>query len=167
MTMTNEESRINAGNTFEKLFELGVIPIVNENDTVETYDIRFGDNDRLSAIVTALIHADLLILLSDIDGLYTDDPHRNPGARFIPEVDELDETILNMAKGSTGSGFGTGGMATKLSAAEIATSSGADMIIANAEDFHIIHHLMEGEEIGTMFRAHPREFMIKDYLEKM
>lgn len=167
MTMTNEEGRMNAGNTFEKLFELGVIPIVNENDTVETYDIRFGDNDRLSAIVTALIRADLLILLSDIDGLYTDDPHKNPSARFIPEVDNLDDEVIGMAKDSTGSGFGTGGMSTKLAAARIATSAGADMIIANAEDFHIIHHLMSGEEIGTIFRAHPREFLIKDYLETM
>ncbi len=167
MTMTNEEGRINARNTFEKLFELGVIPIVNENDTVETYDIRFGDNDRLSAIVTALIHADLLILLSDIDGLYTDDPRMNPRAEFISEVDSLDDSVLQMAKDSTGSGFGTGGMATKISAAEIATSSGADMVIGNAEDFRIIHHIMDGETVGTIFRAHPREFMIRDYLEKM
>ena len=127
-TMLDGESRENARNTFEELFSLGVIPIVNENDTVETYDIRFGDNDRLSAIVTALIHADLLILLSDIRGLYTDDPKANPDAEFITEVDRLDETIHNMAKSSTGSSFGTGGMATKLSAAEIATAAGADMI---------------------------------------
>ena len=166
-TMLDGESRENARNTFEELFSLGVIPIVNENDTVETYDIRFGDNDRLSAIVTALIHADLLILLSDIRGLFTDDPKANPDAEFITEVDRLDETIHNMAKSTTGSSFGTGGMATKLSAAEISTAAGADMVIALAEDFRILSRIIEGEECGTLFRAHPHEFFLMDYLEKM
>ena len=166
-TMLNGESRINARNTFEELFGLGVIPIVNENDTVETNDIRFGDNDRLSAIVTALVHADLLILLSDIKGLYTDDPNENPDAKFIPEVDIIDETLIKMGKGSTGSSFGTGGMSTKLSAAQIATSAGADMIIAHSEDFRILHEILDGKECGTLFRAHPHEFYMMDYLEKM
>ncbi len=166
-SLLDEECRTNSRNTFEELFSLGVIPIVNENDTVETYDIRFGDNDRLSAIVTALVHADLLILLSDIEGLYTDDPHKNPDARFISEVDLIDDALKEMAKGTSGSSFGTGGMSTKLAAAEIATSSGADMIIANADDFHILHHLIRGEDKGTIFHAHPREFLIADYLEKM
>jgi len=165
-TMLDGESRLNARNTFEELFSLGVVPIVNENDTVETYDIRFGDNDRLSAIVTALVHADLLILLSDIRGLYTDDPKTNPDAVFIDEVDRIDD-VLGMAKSTTGSSFGTGGMATKLSAAEIATSSGADMVIALAEDFRILHSILEGEACGTLFRAHPHEFYMMDYLEKM
>lgn len=165
-TMLDGESRLNARNTFEELFSLGVVPIVNENDTVETYDIRFGDNDRLSAIVTALVHADLLILLSDIRGLYTDDPKTNPDAVFIDEVDRIDD-VLGMAKSTTGSSFGTGGMATKLSAAEIATASGADMVIALAEDFRILHSILEGEACGTLFRAHPHEFYMMDYLEKM
>ncbi len=166
-TMLSEESRSNAINTFEELFSLGVIPIVNENDTVETFDIRFGDNDRLSAIVTALIKADLLILLSDIRGLYTDDPKANPDAEFISCVDSLDESLTAMAKGSTGSRFGTGGMATKLAAARIAGAAGADMLIADASDFRIIHRLLEGEELGTLFRAHPHEFHLMDYIEHM
>ncbi|MCR5294864.1 MAG: glutamate 5-kinase [Lachnospiraceae bacterium] len=167
-TVTDTESRRHARNTFNELFELGAVPIVNENDTVATYDIEFGDNDRLSAVVVALIKADLLILLSDIDGLYSDDPRSNPNARFIPEVKELDGHFMEMAKGSTGSDFGTGGMATKLIAGEIASGAGAEMIIANADDFHIIHRLIDGEELGTIFRANPREeFALIDYLEKM
>jgi glutamate 5-kinase len=167
-TVTDTESRAHARNTFNELFELGAIPIVNENDTVSTYDIEFGDNDRLSAVVVALIKADLLILLSDIDGLYTDDPRSNPDSEFIPEVLNLDSHFMDMAKGSTGSSFGTGGMATKLIAGDIATSAGAEMIIANADDFHIIHRLTNGEEIGTIFRANPKEeFALIDYLEKM
>lgn len=166
-TMLDKESRVNARNTFEELFSLGVIPVVNENDTVETYDIRFGDNDRLSAIVTALINADLLVLLSDIKGLYTDDPKQNPNAEFISEVDVLDDQLKAMAKGTTGSSFGTGGMATKLAAAEIASAAGADMIIAEAEDFRILHRLLSGEELGTVFHAHPHEFHLMDYLQNM
>ena len=166
-TVLNEESRTNTRNTFEELFELGVIPIVNENDTAETYDIRFGDNDRLSAIVTALIGADILLLMSDIDGLYTDDPKKNPAACLLHEVNKLDKHILAMAKDSTGSRFGTGGMATKLAAAEIAVSSGADMIIANASDFRMIHRILGGQDIGTLFYADPCDFSIADYLENM
>ena len=166
-TMLDGDSRKNAQNTFEELFSMGAVPIVNENDTVETYDIRFGDNDRLSAIVTALIRADLLILLSDIQGLYTDDPRKNPKAEFISEVDVLDSSLLSMAKGTTGSDFGTGGMATKLAAAEIASAAGAEMIIADASDFRIIHRLLAGEALGTVFHAHPHEFQIMDYLKKM
>ena len=166
-TIVSDESRTNARNTFSELFALGAIPIVNENDTVETYDIRFGDNDRLSAIVTALIHADLLILLSDIRGLYTDDPKRNPDAVFIREVDVLDDRLRGMAKDTAGSRFGTGGMATKLAAADIATAAGADMIIAGAEDFRIIHRLIGGAEEGTLFHAHPHESrLINDLLGK-
>ena len=166
-TMLDEESRTNARNTFEQLFSLGVIPIVNENDTVETYDIRFGDNDRLSAIVTALINADLLILLSDIDGLYSDDPKVNPDAGFIREVEFLDERMKSMAKATAGSAYGTGGMATKLAAAEIASAAGADMVIANAEDFRMIHRVLEGEDLGTVFHAHPHEYQLMDFLERI
>ena len=98
-TVQNNLSRLNAYHTFEELLKLGVVPIVNENDTVSTYEMKFGDNDRLSAIVTALVGADLLILLSDIDGLFTDDPHTNPEAEFIDEVHELDEDLLKMGRG--------------------------------------------------------------------
>ena len=113
---------------------MGVIPIVNENDTVATHEIEIGDNDTLSAIVASMIGADLLILLSDIDGLYTDDPRANPDAELIETVEHLDESFLRMGKSTTGSGVGTGGMSTKLTAATIATASGADMVIANSKD---------------------------------
>lgn len=154
-TMINPVSRDNAKNTFEELFHLGVIPVVNENDTVSTYEMRFGDNDTLSALVASLVGADLLILLSDIDGLYTDDPHSNPDATLIKEVAQLDENIYSMAKGSTGSDVGTGGMATKLTAAKIATCSGADMIIANGSDVEVIHDIFENQFVGTRFCANP------------
>ena len=164
-TMTNPKSRFNAKNTFEELFSLGVIPVVNENDTVSTYEMRFGDNDTLSALVASLVGADLLILLSDIDGLYTDDPHKNPDAKLIHDVYEIDDVILGMAKESTGSGVGTGGMATKLSAAKITTFSGADMIIANGEDVSIVENIINGEQVGTCFHAnHNEEFKLEDYI---
>lgn len=164
-TLVNEVNRGNARNTFETLLEMGAIPIVNENDTVSTYEIQFGDNDTLSAVVSALVQADLLILLSDIDGLFTDDPNRNPEARFIEYVDHVDERFEKMAKGSS-SDVGTGGMSTKLGAARLATSAGADMIIANGADMDIIHRIMDGERIGTMFRANRTEdFYLIDYLD--
>ncbi len=166
-TMIDNVSRKNAQNTFEELFELGVIPIVNENDTVSTYEIQFGDNDTLSAIVASLISADLLILLSDIDGLYTDDPHANPNAKLIKDVDVIDEKLLHMAKESTGSDVGTGGMATKLTAARIATRSGCDMIIANGKDVGILHEIFEGDFTGTLFHQHyDEDFYISDYIEE-
>ena len=152
-TMVNPVSRENARNTFEELFGLGVIPVVNENDTVSTYEMQFGDNDTLSALVASLVGADLLILLSDIDGLYTDDPNSNPDAELIRVVSEIDETIYGMAKASSGSNVGTGGMATKLAAARIATLSGADMIRANGADVHVIADIMDGEYVGTLFTA--------------
>jgi glutamate 5-kinase len=165
-TMMNNLNRKNAKNTFEELLRLGAIPVVNENDTVSTYEIEFGDNDTLSAIVAALVGADMLILLSDIDGLYTDDPRSNPDARFIAYVEKLDEAMMTMGKGS-GSDVGTGGMATKLSAAKIATAAGADMIIANGDDFHVIHRIMHGMEIGTLFKGRPdEEFHLIDILDE-
>jgi glutamate 5-kinase len=164
-TIVDPLNRFNAHNTFSELLKLGVIPIVNENDTVATYEIQFGDNDTLSAIVAALIDADLLILLSDIDGLYTDDPNQNPNAKFISEVDKLTDELMNMGKDTTGSNVGTGGMNTKLQAAKIATSAGADMIIANADDMRIIHRIMDGRDIGTFFKAHRDEnFYLADYV---
>lgn len=166
-TMQDNVSRKNAQNTFEELFRLGIIPVVNENDTVSTYEMQFGDNDTLSALVASLVGADLLILLSDIDGLFTDDPHRNPNAELIRVVDRLDEGILSMAKGTTGSDVGTGGMETKLTAAKIATCSGADMVIANGEDVGILHQIFEGEFTGTLFKEHRNEdFYIADFIEK-
>ena len=154
-TVMNDKSRRNAQNTYNELLNLGAVPIVNENDTVSTYEIKqvqtFGDNDRLSAIVTSIIDADLLILLSDIDGLYTDDPNSNPDARFINQVDVIDDKLLNMGKSTSGSGVGTGGMATKLKAAGIAVSSGADMVIANGNDIDNIAKIMSGADVGTLF----------------
>ena len=167
-TILNDISRRNAENTCHELLDLGVIPIVNENDTVATDELEytnFGDNDTLSAIVAALIDADLLILMSDIDGLYTDDPRKNKDAKFITVVETLDDELMKMGKGA-GSSVGTGGMATKLAAAKIATSAGADMVIANGEEIGIIANIMEGEEVGTIFKANPTQhFEILDYIK--
>lgn len=157
-TMVNDASRYNAQNTFDELLKLGVVPIVNENDTVSTSEIplvdNFGDNDRLSAIVAALINADLLVLLSDIDGLYSDDPKANPDAKFISTVHEITPQLLSMGKETSSSDVGTGGMAAKLAAARIATDAGSDMIIANGDDVAVIYQIMSGEEKGTLFMAH-------------
>ncbi len=167
-TILDNLNRFNAANTFTELLKLGVIPIVNENDTVATYEIEIGDNDTLSAIVAALIGADLLILLSDIDGFYTDNPRKNPDARFIPVVEKLDDDIMRMGKHETGSNVGTGGMNTKLAAARIATASGADMIIANSSDIRIIHRIMDGRDYGTIFTAHKDDdFYLKDFVEHL
>ena len=136
-TMVNNLNRMHARNTFEELLTLNTIPVVNENDSISSFELEaldsFGDNDTLSAVIAALIGADLLILLSDIDGLFTDDPNTNPDAKFIDTVEKLDEKLKSMGKGP-GSKVGTGGMATKLTAAEIATAAGADMVIANGGD---------------------------------
>ncbi len=153
-TIVDDLNRYNAHNTFSELLKMGVIPVVNENDTVATYEIEIGDNDTLSAIVAALVDADLLILLSDIDGLYTDDPRKNPDARFIEQVDELTEELMGMGKASTGSSAGTGGMNTKMIAAKIASSSGIDMVIANSQDIGVIHRIVDGENVGTLFLDH-------------
>ncbi len=153
-TIIVEDSRYNAQNTFDELLKLGAIPIVNENDTVSTHEIQFGDNDRLSAIVAALIGADLLILLSDIDGLYSDDPKTNPNAEFISLVEWITPELMGMGKNTTGSDVGTGGMAAKLAAARIATDAGSDMVIANGDSVEIVEEIVAGEERGTLFLAH-------------
>ena len=153
-TIVDNLNRFNATNTFSQLLKMGVIPVVNENDTVATYEIEIGDNDTLSAIVAAMVGADLLILLSDIDGLYTDDPRKNPDARFIEQVDELTDELMEMGKATTGSNVGTGGMNTKMIAARIATSSGVDMLIANSADIGVLHRILDGENVGTLFVAH-------------
>lgn len=169
ITIINDVGRTNAINTFNELLKLGVIPIVNENDTVSTYEleklIQFGDNDRLSAIVASLTNADLLILLSDIDGLFTDDPNINKDARFIEEVPVIDQKLIDMGKSTSSSNVGTGGMASKLVAAQIATYSDTDMIIANGDDIHVIERIMDGENIGTLFKANRNEsFNVKEFL---
>ncbi|MDF2541118.1 MAG: proB [Herbinix sp.] len=166
-TMINDISRTNARNTFDELLRMGVIPIVNENDTVSTDELDeldFGDNDTLSAIVTALVHGDVLILLSDIDGLYTDDPNKNKDAKLISSVDEINSELSGMAKESSSS-VGTGGMTTKVSAAKIATASGADMVITNGDNVHNIIDVLEGKEVGTLFLAHKADnFSLLDYV---
>lgn len=165
-TMLNEIRRLNAKNTFENLFDLNIIPIVNENDTVSTEEIEFGDNDTLSAVVAAVVGADLLILLSDIDGMYTDDPSRNKDAQLIPVIEVIDEKVENMGKGSN-SAVGTGGMITKIAAANIVTDAGADMIITNADDLNNLQRIFQGEEIGTLFLAHKRtNFKLLEYLQE-
>ena len=167
-TIVDNLNRFNARNTFAELFKLGVIPIVNENDTVATYEIEIGDNDTLSAIVASLVEADVLLLLSDIDGLYTDDPHTNPDAEFISVVPELTKELLDMGKASTGSQVGTGGMSTKLQAAMIVGSMGVDLVIANSKDIKVIHRILDGQEIGTMFLANRDEnFNLPLFVQQM
>ena len=174
-TIVDNLNRYNAHNTFSELLHMGAIPIVNENDTIATYeiiygdnDILIGDNDTLSAIVAALVDADLLILLSDIDGLYTDDPRKNPDAIFIDTVTELTDELMQMGKASTGSNVGTGGMNTKLTAAKIATYSGVDMIIANSRDISVLHKIIEGKDVGTHFVANKNEdFDLPEFVENL
>lgn len=167
-TIVDNLNRFNARNTFSELLKMGVIPVVNENDTVATYEIEIGDNDTLSAIVAALVDADLLILLSDIDGLYTDDPRQNPDARFIEQVDELTDELMGMGKASTGSSVGTGGMNTKMIAAKIATKSGVDMLIANSKDIGVLHRLLAGENEGTLFAAgRDEDFDLPGFVDRL
>jgi len=137
-------------NTLERLLELGALPIINENDTVATEEVAVGDNDTLSALVAVSVRADLLILLSDIDGLYTADPRRDPSAELIPEVRELTPEILQVA-GGKGSSLGTGGMATKLAAAGICMEAGTDMVIVNGARPAVIYEAAEGKHVGTKF----------------
>ena len=147
-------------NTFESLLELGVIPVVNENDSVSSAEIEtgkckvLGDNDTLSAMVARLCRADLLVLLSDIDGLYDDDPHQNPGARLIHRVTRVTPELRAMA-GGAGTWRGTGGMTTKLNAAELAMKAGVDMVITNGARPEDLYGIVAGEDIGTRFVAQP------------
>ncbi|MBP5384924.1 MAG: glutamate 5-kinase [Lachnospiraceae bacterium] len=166
-TIVDKINRKNAQNTFSQLLSLGVIPVVNENDTVAVHEVEdtIGDNDFLSAVVCALVDADLLILLSDIDGLYTDDPRANKNAKFVDVVEHLDEDLMQMGKATTGSSVGTGGMSAKLHAATVAVNSGADMVIANGKDVSVIHKIMEGRKYGTLFVGKRDEnFKIADYI---
>ncbi len=143
----------NARNTIDRLFELKVIPIVNENDTVATDELdEFSDNDTLSAYVADLIDSDLLIILSDIDGLYTSDPNKNANAKIIDTVTEINEDIYRVAGGSSSS-LGTGGMATKVQAAALLNGRGIDMVIAAGDKPEIIFDILDGKKVGTMFVA--------------
>lgn len=147
--ITNAEMRNNAINTFATLLEFGAIPIVNENDTIVVHEIKLGDNDTLSAHIANLINADLLILLTDVDGLYDRNPNE-AGAKLIPEVNEITDAIKTIA-GGAGSANGTGGMVTKLCAVEIAAKSGTKTIITNGSNPALIYEVLEGKEIGTYF----------------
>jgi glutamate 5-kinase len=148
--MTHRQRYINARNTIETLFSYGVLPIVNENDTVAVEEIKFGDNDTLSSVVSQLVEADLLIILSDVDGLYTADPNKNPDARLIPLVEAIDQEIYSIAK-ETPSIIGIGGMTTKIRAAQTAAKSGTTSIIVNGRIPDIVSRLLAGEELGTLF----------------
>lgn len=153
----NKKRSINARNAFESLLAFGAIPIVNENDAVVVDEIKVGDNDTLSAYVARLVCADLLILLSDIDGLFTANPKTEPNAQCIETVPEINANIMALAGGS-GSKLGTGGMATKLSAGQIVTRAGIHMLIANSFTPQCLTRLMAGEALGTWFIARPSDW---------
>lgn len=146
----SEQRSRNVRNTLSRLLELGALPVINENDTISTDEIVIGDNDTLSATVAATVRAELLILLSDIDGLYDSDPHKNPDAKLISVVPELTEDILRLG-GGAGSALGTGGMATKLHAAQIATAAGCEMVIANGQAPELLYDIAAGKPVGTRF----------------
>ena len=151
--------RKNAMNTFNALIAGGIIPIVNENDCIATDEIEeecFGDNDILSAMTADLVDADLLIILSDVDGLYDDNPVLNKDARLIQTVHQVDKELMKSA-GNTASCLGTGGMITKLGAAKYATDCGIDMVIASGEDVKVLYKILDGEEIGTVFLSDSQE----------
>lgn len=147
------ERRENFENTMERLLELGALPVINENDTIATAEIKVGDNDTLGAIVACCTKADLLVLLSDIEGLYTADPRKDPNAKLIPTVEEVTREIEALA-GGVGSSLGTGGMATKLRAAKMVTAQGCDMVITNGEHPERLYDIAEGKDVGTRFVAH-------------
>ncbi len=146
----NEERHTNFDNTLNRLLEFGALPIVNENDTIATSEIKVGDNDTLSAIVATSAKADMLILLSDIDGLYTADPRKVSDAKLIPIVKEINDEIRNLA-GAAGTARGTGGMVTKLHAAEICMDAGIDMIITNGSNPEVLYDIFDGKSVGTRF----------------
>lgn len=146
----NDNYRQNVVNTFENLFDYNVIPVINENDTVAIDELVIGDNDSLSAMVSTIVKADLLIVMSDVDGLYTDNPSKNPDAKLIDTVEEITDYIKSIA-GAAGSVHGTGGMATKITAAEIAGAEGIDMLIVSGEDPNVLYDAIEGKNVGTLF----------------
>ena len=146
----SQQRHENFSNTLNRLLELGALPIINENDTVSTDEIVIGDNDTLAAYVAESVKAELLILLSDIDGLYTADPHKDPNATLIPVIDSLTDEIYALA-GASSSKQGTGGMVTKLRAAAISTESGCDMVIANGKKTESLYDILDGKAVGTRF----------------
>ena len=146
----NEQRHDNFRNTLNRLLELGALPIINENDTVATEELGIGDNDTLAAMVAESIQADVLVLLSDIDGLYTADPHTDPDAKLLPIVNQIDRNLLALAGGSS-TEHGTGGMVTKLRAAQICLSCGCDMIITNGNDPTVLYRIVDGQQVGTTF----------------
>lgn len=148
----NADRKQNFHNTLEKLMEFDVLPVINENDTVSTDEIGIGDNDTLSAIVASNIAADLLIILSDIDGLYSCDPNKDKNAYLIDSVRNIDDEIINTAGGSS-TNLGTGGMVTKLTAAKLATGSGCEVVIANGKNPTVLYDIVEGKNVGTRFLA--------------
>ena len=148
--VANDTRHTNFRNTLNRLLELDALPIINENDTVATEELGIGDNDTLAAIVASSISADRLVLLSDIDGLYTADPHSHPDAQLIREVHTLDEKVLSLA-GASGTNLGTGGMVTKLQAAKICMEAGCDMIITNGNHPDSLYSIIAGESVGTLF----------------
>ena len=153
--LRSEERHCNFVNTVERLLALGALPIINENDTVATEEVAVGDNDTLSALVAVSVRADLLVILSDIDGLYTADPRRDPEAHLIPEVRALTPELLAAAGGS-GTRLGTGGMATKLAAARICMDAGVDMVIARGDSPAVLYDITEGRKAGTRFFGRDR-----------
>ncbi len=148
----HEKRHGNFSNTLNRLLELDIIPIINENDTIATDEIVIGDNDTLAAHVAASVNADLLILMSDIDGLYTADPRKDPNAKLISEVHELNDEVMALG-GDAGSALGTGGMKTKLIAAKICYDHGCDMVIANGSDPGLLYDIADGKAVGTRFYA--------------
>lgn len=150
--ITDRNRKHHVINTLSKLLEIGAIPIINENDTVSVEEIEFGDNDTLSATVSKLVKADLLVILSDIDGLFDKDPHKFEDAKLIPVVEKIDDNIISLA-GSAGSKLGTGGMVTKVQAGIISNKAGIDMIICNGSNPEALYDLFEGKTVGTLFKA--------------
>ena len=153
---SHQDRRKNFENTLEKLIELNVLPIINENDSVATQEIKVGDNDTLAAMVAKSSKSDLLVLMSDIDGLYTADPHKDQKAKLIKVVDSLDDDIMALG-GGKGSKLGTGGMKTKLQAARISTEVGCDMVILNGKDPESLYDFLDGKQVGTLFKAKKEE----------
>lgn len=152
MDAQDRKKFMNSRNTLLTMLQMGVIPIINENDVVAIDEFKIGDNDTLSAMVSNFIEADLLIILSDVDGLYTANPQTHPEARIIPVVTEVDKHVYDIA-GGAGSSIGTGGMYTKIQAASIATSSGVDMVIASGGEDGVLRRICQGEDVGTWFTA--------------
>lgn len=147
-----EKRKQHAKDTFNTLIDMGIIPIVNENDSVSVKEIEIGDNDNLSAIVATVVEADLLVLFSDIDGLFDSDPHKNPDAHLISRVEDIAKVEQNA--GGVGSNVGTGGMVTKIEAAKIANGAGISMLIANGNNISALYDIVDGKETGTLFKAY-------------